>query len=768
MNHSLPWMLPLLCAAQLSLFTNAQDPAARVRQHHARGHVGAQARPDGVVHAEGPTWQADFSAQHTRFEAEAGPDGDQIAALALRYVGARRGGARTSATADAGPQLAGDEVRKYHDSVIENWLLRARGIEQTFVFAQPPAGSGDLVLEIAVTGNVWAPATETVRHQPLEFRFADQRAIRYGEAFAVDRHGVRIEIATRYDGQGHIELIVPDDFVTGASYPLTIDPVVGAVLLPGATANNDTEPDVAHDVENDRFLVVWRRTFTTSNGIRGALYAGDGTVVTSFIDIENLVGVQAPAVAFVRTLNQDMFFVVWQEPSGIRGRLVDAATGLPPAAAITISNPAAGEVDRRPAVSGPDGAIMVAWDRTSAGQSQPQHILLRDIYWLSPFDPTLISRGPERTLQTVVSGQVSNVRLARSNVAQSVSGVTWYANRAVWQQFFTLPAPGDHDLNTMSFRMKRAPFDFVVIDPLGFVTGAADIGPEEQLADIGSRASQWLDPIDTQFLISYQDVQDVRAITYDLFGATSANFPVRDTSVFEGAPAVGAGACEYTVAYLEITPPNEFDVDIYAARVLPDGTVPESHSLVDNPGSQFQSGVRASSRPILTSAQDERNVSLLAWLGMTGPVGTGLNDIRARFFEPVAPFSSFFGSACPGPLGELPTIGWTGGDPVPGNDAYAITLTNAPANSLAVLLVGGGLVNVPIPGAPGCNLYANLPLIFMLGAITDGAGNAVVALPIPCSMPVSAPVAMQWGIHTPGWNAFGWIMSNDLDVTWFD
>jgi hypothetical protein len=41
-----------------------------------------------------------------------------------------------------------------------------------------------------------------------------------------------------------------------------------------------------------------------------------------------------------------------------------------------------------------------------------------------------------------------------------------------------------------------------------------------------------------------------------------------------------------------------------------------------------------------------------------------------------------------------------------------------------------------------------------------------VILPIPCSVPCGVTLAFQWGVFTPGWNNFGWIVSDDLDISW--
>jgi hypothetical protein len=769
-RHISPTLLHAACAALLvaGVTGQAPDQEARLRSMlPAHGPVGAVRAADGSIRAEGPTWQANFSPAGAAFEVAAGPARDEVAALQLRYLGTRRGDTWLAADATPRSDLGDRIVRTQHGPVVETYTLRGEGIEQSFHFGTCPEGHGDLVIDIAAAGNVSAKPTAASRHQPLEFRLGDASAIRYGEAFAFDRTGSRVEVSTHYDGAGRIQLIVPRDFVDGAHYPLVVDPVIGAVLLPSGTGYTDGAPDVAHDVEQDLFLVVWQRYFSsTSQGIRAAIYNGDGTVVNPFIAIAIGNGLQAPAVAFTRSLNSNSFLVVWEQPSGIQGRLVTASSGAMPAASFAVSSPGVGVLDRRPTVSGPDGAMMVAWDRTASGETQPQSIVLRDLYWLNPASPTTISYGPERTLQSTVTGNVMNVRLARSNVATQVGGVNWYANRIVWQRFFVSPAPGDNDVYSMAFRMKSGPFDYAVLDSATTVPGAGDVGPNEMLPDIGSRASIWQNPTDMQFLVAWQDESDVLGQMFDLDGSIGSTITVRASADFEGQPAVGAGACEFTVAYLQITPPDEFDVDVYAARVLLDGSVPQDHSLVDNPGSQYQDHVRASSRPIHTSSQFQRNTSLLAWMGQTGTTGE-INDVRARFFEPVGASSSLYGTACAGPGGTLPAIGWTGGEPYPGNDAYAVTLSNAPPAHLAALLVGTSLISVPIPGAPGCTLYTDLPFIAVLPAITDGAGNATIALPMPCSLPLS-PIAMQWGVLTPGWNAFGWITSNDIDVSWFD
>lgn len=686
--------------------------------------------------------------------------------LELRYLGSRRGNMHDLAHAPRNPMLTDKVVRYHRGNVVETYTVAPTGFEQSFHITQRPQGYGDLVLSITVGGNVTAPAARRA-HQALEFAIDGSRQIRYGEAIAFDRSGSRVNVATSYDGVSQIELTVPQSFLDDATFPIVVDPAVGPVFVADTNIYNDTNPDVAYDLVNDRYLLVWQRTFPATTGIRAQLFDGDGVPLTSFIPLTSAVGCGSPAVAPCNSLSDDGFLVVWQQSDAIYGRLVSSTTGSMMALEFAISSPAAGEKDDGPTVSGPgNGAMMVAWERQLVGQTEPRGVRMRELYYPNPASPTTVNVGPERDIQTLNSGYVRNLRLARSDVRTTVGGQSWYINRLAWDRWWTAPAPGDWDVYSCAFRVKPNPFDFFILDPVGTVTGANSIGNNEFHCDIGSRADLHQSNNGLQYCIAWQDEADVHAHMYDELATIGTEIIVDDGPNFEGHPAVGAGHCEFTIAYLSITPPAEFDVDILAARVLLDGTVAINRRLIDNPGPQFQSEVAASSRPIHTSSEYESNTSLLTWSGQTGPSGQGLNDVRARFFEPNAPNVSPFGSACPGPLGELAVIGTAGGQPTAGNDDFALTITGAPANSLAVLVIGDQLLTLPIPGAPGCNLYMGLPLLSVLPIVTDAVGNGQVGLPIPCSIPHDIALAFQWGIYTPGWNSFGWITSNDTDISW--
>ena len=115
----------------------------------------------------------------------------------------------------------------------------------------------------------------------------------------------------------------------------------------------------------------------------------------------------------------------------------------------------------------------------------------------------------------------------------------------------------------------------------------------------------------------------------------------------------------------------------------------------------------------------------------------------------------------------MPRIGTHGGPLVAGKRWFDFTLSDAPPNSIAMLLWSNTFATTPIPGTPGCNFYLGLPAIGTAVAITSGTGTANVWFPMPTQIPSGTSLAFQWAIYSPTANAFGWIVSDDLDVYWY-
>ncbi|MEZ6036424.1 MAG: hypothetical protein R3F29_03010 [Planctomycetota bacterium] len=768
----------MLCAAGLlaAATSPAQQPGAEQpdaiaapRTPDLGSRYGLFVDDQGRVQAEGASWQAQFGADLVTFETL--PLADQAPAqLHLQFFGAERSGRLLPTEAAGLPTLAGNQVRYDRGGLIEAWNVGAGGVEQTFQIAERPAGHGDLVLHVGTGGNVTSRAAAPA-HQALEFQLGEARAIRYGEAIAFDRQGNRVDVLTRYDGQGVIDLIVPAEFVNSANFPIVVDPSVGPVFNPGTASWNDYSPEVAYDLASDTYLVVWQRNFAAASvGIRGELFDGDGVSVTGgwFPISLGSADQSDPSVAFSNNLLQASFLVAWRKNNAIVGRVV-SISGAMLSNELPLSSPAAGDTDGHPCVAGPGngGPMTLAYERATIGAAHADRIVVRSAVWPAPAAPNSPTLTSETVVETVsaASGWVRNPRLGRSSARITSSGFNEYVNRLIWDRWWTGPAPGDWDIFTCSFRVRPSTNSFNFIQGPTTVGGAGSVGVNELSGDIASRATLFTDGANMQFCIVWEEESDVHGRMYSLNGTQGAEFTVAgDQTKYEGMPAVGAGHCEFTVAYGEIVPPAEFSVNIRAARVLLDGTVAINERDVDVLNGPYQSDLCVSSRPIQTSANMPTNTTLITWNGETGPTG-GISDIRARYFEPIAPYPSLFGNACPGPAGELAAIGYTG-KPIAGNSDFAFTITGAPPIHLAVLVISDVLTTTPIPGAPGCELYAGLPLLSILPTLTDAAGSGSVGLPLPCSIPQGATLAFQWAIYTPGHNAFGWIVSNDQDIFW--
>ncbi len=108
------------------------------------------------------------------------------------------------------------------------------------------------------------------------------------------------------------------------------------------------------------------------------------------------------------------------------------------------------------------------------------------------------------------------------------------------------------------------------------------------------------------------------------------------------------------------------------------------------------------------------------------------------------------GNGCGSPLPQIGSLG----QPVM-TRPFAVTLGNAPANSLAMLVIGFSATSwngAPLPfplatlGFPGCdlNVAPDLNLFFA----TDGSGNATYPITVPALAPIDA--FWQWGVLGPG------------------
>lgn len=163
-----------------------------------------------------------------------------------------RRGDQVVALASPAPRLRGPRCAAYDvgSGITEVYEAKPEGLEQSFVFAARPAGSGDLVVacEISTGMALVGNDGETVRFA------APGGAVTIGGVCGIDAAGRRVA-GRLHVGDGRLELVLPAAFVDAASYPLVLDPVLGTALQFGPP--DFVVRDVVFDAAtNDWFVLL--------------------------------------------------------------------------------------------------------------------------------------------------------------------------------------------------------------------------------------------------------------------------------------------------------------------------------------------------------------------------------------------------------------------------------------------------------------------------------------------------------------------------------
>jgi hypothetical protein len=254
-------MSRLLSAVVLLSPLTAQSGATPVQIHgHGPGdeQVLFDAPGDGSQWAVTARYKAGFDSEGMQFVPFLGSQAERNFPVRFTLAGAYRTDGELPLAAVRAPVRHGKSVDLDHGSLIERYEVGLQGVEQTFVLGAPLPGNGDLVLRVRVT-------TELEPDQGsggLSFRNELGR-VGYGAAFVRDAVSANKPVAQRFDGDC-IELRVPAATLAGATYPITIDPLVAAFPV---TAQPIVEhrPDIAWDAIANRYCVVWEQDFSATD-----------------------------------------------------------------------------------------------------------------------------------------------------------------------------------------------------------------------------------------------------------------------------------------------------------------------------------------------------------------------------------------------------------------------------------------------------------------------------------------------------------------------
>ena len=250
---------------------------------------------------------------------------------------------------DIAPELGPDgTVRFARGPVVEQYVPRARGIEQQFILPAPlDLGGQDLI----VSGATRSPGAFEELDRGWRWR-TPTGAVTLGDVTVIDSRGH--EIPATMQVTAHATRIVVDGRgLSEAIYPVTIDPEIGTndfrisqMGTDGDSAIRARAPAVAYNPTDDEYLVVWQSDDLVQNELEiygQRVDAKDGSLLGARIQISDMGPAAntayqafAPDVAFNATDGE--YLVVWYGDDDVNGtdgkfdiygQRLTASTGAP-------------------------------------------------------------------------------------------------------------------------------------------------------------------------------------------------------------------------------------------------------------------------------------------------------------------------------------------------------------------------------------------------------------------------------------------------------
>ncbi|MCP3914451.1 MAG: hypothetical protein GY711_02715 [bacterium] len=524
----------------------AEDDLARV-------HFDAPG--DGSLWCAGRTYKARFDDRGATYVPFLGSEAAHNYPLTLRLGGIDLAGEPLFFD-DAEAVRRGSVVAFARGSVIEEYRVEPTSIEQRFVFMSLPR-TGELTLRIDVETELGFLETA----EGFAFEGA-AGGVRYGRAFALDAGGERLSIDTVWRG-GSIEIQVPAAFLEQATWPVTIDPVITTFAVDTSTFL-DILPDVAYDMTNDVFYIVWERIFSaTDHDIYGRTFTSAGVAVALGGDYIDITGDDWREPKVANNQIADQFLVVATEgPAGSRvisGRTRDAGT-ITQGSQFQISGSASGEkvhpdVGGDPSPFGPT-YYCVTWERVfNSGVDHDVHArLVRSNSTLFGASTILIDN----------SGGTFDINPSVSK-SNGPPPSTWQNWNIVWQRLDTtngvfniLGAQLNWDATTLrsTFPIETSTFFNDVFPKVSSPADAAD-GPRQYLVvyerDDGP-------PNFSKDIYVSALVEDTLVDRENLSGLEGTG-----AAVDQFSPSVDSDGLEYAIVYAETFNPT--DHDVYAATI---------------------------------------------------------------------------------------------------------------------------------------------------------------------------------------------------------
>ncbi|TAJ21290.1 MAG: hypothetical protein EPO68_04970 [Planctomycetota bacterium] len=309
-------VLLISTAASLSPLFAQTQPALSFDSGAGLHHV------DGAFLALGPDYKAFFTPAGVEFVPALGERAPRNLPLYLSFASASRGGVELVGAQPRLPLRAGEFAQFQRDGgVIERYDATDAGLEQSFVFEQRPAGDGDLVVRMRVSGELALSESTDSR---LAFSQPGIGGVSIGAVTGIDARGARVagRLESGADAAGqYVELSLPDAFVDSAAFPLVLDPLIGtSINLSTGFTQDQRYPDVIWSESSDAWVAAWTVIYSSSDyDVTMRSYDASGTPIAGAIPVEVATTTLAlnPKVAAVDP--SDSVIVAWTQAAGIGG-----------------------------------------------------------------------------------------------------------------------------------------------------------------------------------------------------------------------------------------------------------------------------------------------------------------------------------------------------------------------------------------------------------------------------------------------------------------
>ncbi len=456
------------------------------------------------------------------------------------------------------------------------------GVEQSWQIPAEPAGQGDLVVRISVSGLEYTETTNGGLHFEDP---ATDLGVSYGHATWIDAAGETVAVPAVF-ADGAIELVVPDDTVESAAYPVVLDPVIGPEVetdepVLAVDGTEESTPAVA-SAGDGTSLVVWE----VGQEILGARIDGAGNV----LDPKGIVICSHPGQQYSPELAFDgtNFLVVWNDSRGdeattndIWGARVSAAGQVLDPEGIHISSGTGAETN--PDITFDGTNFLVVWVDTRGAATTGN-----DIYGSRVSPAGVDLDATDLPLITDASHQVYPA-------VDSVGG----SSMLVWQDLRNAGDGFEDDL--YGARISAAG---VSLDGNGFVI-SSQTKSEEQPA-IASNG--------TKYLVAWEDSRNINSTRWNVYGALlAADGTVEASSITlctdsgdQVQVKVASDGEGWLVGWTDTSAANNWNIE--GKRVSELGSVSDNSSRSFNSGSsdQMEGGLAHNGTDWVVVAQDHR------------------------------------------------------------------------------------------------------------------------------------------------------------------